>query len=106
MGKIIICGNNCPWPGIALLTSKVGFAGAGWQGSHRYSSRDEFDDRLADLDGRCPIEVVAFAIVHHKRNQPCGNFPLGNHYDLFAFALNTRRSEEHTSELQSRQYLV
>jgi len=33
---------------------------------------------------------VAFAIVHHKRNKPRRNLPLGYDDDLFAFALNAR----------------
>ena len=60
----------------------------GWYGSRRNSSLSEFNDCLTDPHRCGSIEVVAFAIGHHKRNKPCGNFPLGNDDELFAFALN------------------
>ena|SRR5579872_1311339 len=49
----------------------------------------KFEDGLTDPDRCGSIEVVAFAIDHHKRNKPRGNFPLSNDDELFTFALNT-----------------
>src|SRR3712207_8559346 len=47
-------------------------------------------------------------VRHHRRPPPCEQLGPAAHRDVQAVveALLVRRSEEHTSELQSRQYLV
>jgi hypothetical protein len=56
---------------------------------HPTATVSEFDDCLTDPNRCGSIEAVAFAIGHHKRNEPRGNFLLGNDDVLFASALNT-----------------
>src|SRR3712207_6914691 len=78
----------------------------------RSHSRGEIDPHLDDLASRC-AEVVAQQIgALHSRllrlrqgQAACDEQP-GDRQNSGRFHVNLLRSEEHTSELQSRQYLV
>src|SRR3712207_8309947 len=65
--------------------------------------------RSRRLVGDPRVVLVGSAVPHHEVLEPVGGRPTGRRVGLDAHAPRRAavgRSEEHTSELQSRQYLV
>src|SRR5258707_11303578 len=68
---------------------------------------DEWSHNSVEETARCPKRRFAlFFIHHHIRALRFLRKPGRDHSNGHTCAVDTVRSEEHTSELQSRQYLV
>src|SRR5882757_7681268 len=75
----------------------VGRVGFQWKGTHKVTAKKEFPGWTPPPEMRARQKGLP---AHMKGGDP--DNPLGTH----ALYLGSTRSEEHTSELQSRQYLV
>src|SRR3712207_7295038 len=59
----------------------------------------------ASMNGR-HLGTVTLDVVEHMGHETIAHFALAGGEHMARLPANSRRSEEHTSELQSRQYLV